>query len=277
MTTNTVTESDNDAEESYYSNSEKTINYYYTEEVFLIEKENITYKIIYDSIDVSNVTKTMNNITFENFNSNIKDSNYYKDAYAQYVASIGEVFFIKVSTKGEIKEVYGIEKIFEKIKSKVSFKPTDSDLSKSKREFGDDALKSVLQQQFLIFPDKNIGKDLKWERNYDTEILYFQATNNLNYKITDAFKYNDEVLVKIEASLTTNLSKKDAKIEGLNYKVEDFSSEGKGMIIFNASRSCTYHKETATQIEIIMDVSDSEGYMKTKESVSTHMKVSLLN
>jgi hypothetical protein len=277
MTAQTKQDEESDAEDFPEEDSDQIITYYYTEEVFTVNKNIVTYKIIFDSIMVSYNSKVNNQLLNANFSSNVQDSFYYKADFIQYISVINESFYIKVTTKGKIEEVYGLEKVYEKMFKAFGDTLTEFDKSIIKESFGNDAIKSVLQQQFQILPEKEISiADLNWHRSYDTDILYFPAKNNLNYKIVDAIKENEDVIITINALLSTDILKKTAREEDVEYKMEQFNQEGEGVININLNRGCVIKKETATSIQVILKMQSGGVSMKSKQIVETHMKVELL-
>ncbi|MBK7446450.1 MAG: hypothetical protein IPJ45_10660 [Ignavibacteria bacterium] len=258
--------------------SAQDINYYYTEEVNDVSSAGIiTYKIKFDSINVLSSVSTSDSSVSMIYNSNIKDSVYAKPDFIQYNSIMNEEFYARVSPNGEITETYGLEKVYENM-----FKALGDTLSMEQKEslkesFGKDAIKAVLQQQFQMFPEKEVYQDSSWTRSYETQILIFPVKNILSYKLKDIKTENNQTLLTIDADLSVDFIEKELKEKQMTYKVEDVKTGGKGNIVFNLTKGCTAKKETTTNIELGMKISAGGQSVKTTQNVLTELKVELLN
>lgn len=256
---------------------DQTTYYYYRQEVTDTANGVTTFKVTFDSISV----------VFENrlpgdsvqkvvYNSNVKDSIYGKPDFVQYNSTIGEPFNITVSPKGEIGDVYGLQKIYDKIFKGFGDTLKEADKSQIKESFGNEAIKSVLQQQFQIFPETEVVKDSAWTRSYDTQLLVFPGRNSLSYKIIDVKTENGETIVTIDADLSTTLLKDEVKDKQATYKVENSSFNGKGTILFNLTRGFVVKKETTTKIDLTLKLTGGGQSMSSTQNVTTQMNVNIL-
>jgi len=256
--------------------SEQVINYYYTQEVTDVVDGVTTFKVKYDSINVTSSVKTKDSVMSVSYNSNVKDSMYSKPDFVQYNAVIGEYFSITVSAKGEIVEVFNLSKIYDKIFKAFGDTLREADKSQIKESFGNEAIKSVMQQQFQIFPDTEVVKDSMWTRSYETNLLVFPGRNDLKYRLTDIKTENGETILTIQADLGTTLLQDEVKDKQATYKVEKSDFSGKGTITFNLTRGCVVRKETGTKIDLTLKLSGGGQSMKSTQNVSTVMNVGLL-
>lgn len=276
MTAKTSTKENSPMTNKQDLTQDQTIQYYYTQEVSDIVDGVVTYKVKYDSISVvTGLTQKDSSISAK-YNSNVKDSMYSKADFIQYNAIIGENFFIRVTAKGEITDVYGLEKVYEKMFKAFGDTLKEADKAQVKESFGNDAIKSVMQQQFQIFPDNEVVKDSSWTRSYDTQLLVFPGRNSLKYKITDVKTENGETILTIDADLNTELLKDEMKDKTVTYKVENSSFNGKGTIVFNLSKGCVVKKETTTKIDLSLKMSGGGQSMSSVQNVTTNMNVNLL-
>jgi hypothetical protein len=255
---------------------DQTISYYYTQEVNDVVDGVITYKVKFDSIGVVTSVSTKDSSLKAFYNSNVKDSMYSKPDFIQYNSIIGENFFIRVTGKGEITDVYGLEKVYEKMFKAFGDTLKEADKSQIKESFGNDAIKSVLQQQFQIFPDNEVVKDSAWTRSYETQLLVFPGRNSLSYKITDIKTENGETILTIDADLATEILKDELKDKTVTYKVENSSFNGKGTIHFNLTKGCVVKKETTTKIDLTLKMSGGGQSMSSTQNVTTNMNVNIL-
>jgi hypothetical protein len=256
---------------------DQTINYYYTQEVTDTANGVTTYKVTYDSISVvfSNMT-SKDSVQTVTYNSNVKDSMYSKAEFIQYNSIIKEPFNITVSPKGEIGDVYGLQKIYDKMFKAFGDTLKEADKQQVKESFGNEAIKSVLQQQFQIFPENEVVKDSAWTRSYDTQLLVFPGRNSLSYKITDIKTENGETILTIDADLSTTLLKDEMKDKNVTYKVENSAFNGKGIIHFNLTRGFVVKKETTTKIDLTLKLTGGGQSMESTQNVTTNMNVNIL-
>ncbi len=256
---------------------EQTISYYYSEEVADTSNGVTTYKVKYDSISVVTTVPVSKDSTIRVvYNSNVKDSMYSKPDFIQYNSIIGEPFSITVSPKGEVGDIYGLQKIYDKMFKAFGDTLKEQDKAQIKESFGNDAIKSVLQQQFQIFPDNDVVKDSTWTRSYDTQLLVFPGRNSLSYKITNVKVENGETILTIDADLSTQLLKDEMKDKTVTYKVENSSFNGKGLILYNLTRGCVVKKETTTKIDLSLKMSGGGQSMTSTQNVTTNMNVNII-
>ena len=256
---------------------DQTTYYYYRQEVTDTANGVTTFKVTFDSISVVFENKLPgDSIQKVVYNSNVKDSIYSKPDFVQYNSTIGEPFNITVSPKGEIGDVYGLQKIYDKIFKGFGDTLKEADKSQIKESFGNEAIKSVLQQQFQIFPDNEVVKDSAWTRSYDTQLLVFPGRNSLSYKILDVKTENGETIVTIDADLSTTLLKDEVKDKQATYKVENSSFNGKGTILFNLTRGFVVKKETTTKIDLTLKLTGGGQSMSSTQNVTTQMNVNIL-
>jgi len=257
--------------------STQDILYYYTEEVNDVSSAGIvTYKVKFDSISIASSVSTSDSSLSLKYNSNVKDSVYSKPDFIQYNSIMNEEFFARVSQNGEISEIYGMEKIYENMFKALGDTLTTEQKQTLKESFGNDAVKAVLQQQFQMFPEKEVYLDSSWTRSYETQILIFPVKNILSYKLKEVKEENKQVLLAIEAELAVEFIEKELKDKSMTYKVEDAKTGGKGNINFNLTRGCVTLKETNTNIDLNMKISAGGQSMKTFQNVVTELKVELL-
>lgn len=258
--------------------STQDINYFYTEEVNDVADGSgiITYKIKFDSINIVSTVSSADSSIKIVYNSNVKDSVYSKPDFIQYNSIMNEDFFARVSPKGEISEIYGLEKVYENMFKALGDTLNDSQKESLKSSFGKDAIQAVLQQQFQIFPESQVSLDSTWSRSYESRIMIFPVRNSLNYKLVEVKDVNNQYTLKIDADLTADFLEKDVKEEKMSYKVEEAETGGKGMIEYNLSRGCVTKKQTSTNISIGMKISAGGQSVKTKQEVNTALNIDLL-
>ena len=257
--------------------SSQDINYFYTEEVNDVASTGIiTYRINFDSITITSTVSSADSSMKVNYNSNIKDSIYSKPDFIQYNSIMHEDFYARVSPQGEITEIYGLEKVYENMFKSLGDTLNASQKESLKSSFGKEAIQSVLQQQFQIFPETPVYKDSTWNRTYETQLMIFPVKNVLNYKLNDITEANNQFTAKIGADLSVDFIQKEIKEDKMSYKVEDAKTGGKGVIEFNLSKGCVTSKQTNTNIEISLKISAGGQNVTTSQTVTTALDIRLL-
>lgn len=257
--------------------STQDINYFYSEEVTDISSSGIiTYKIVFDSINIISTASSDDSTMSMSYNSNIKDSVFSQPDFIQYNAIMNEEFFARVSPQGEISEVYGLETVYDKMFKALGDTLTMEQKESLKDSFGKDAIKAVLQQQFQMFPQSEVYKDSTWTRSYETQILIFPVRNILSYKLKDVKEENNQTLLTIDAELAVEFIQKELKEKKMSYMIEDAKTGGKGVIVYNLTNGCVTNKQTSTNIDLNMKISAGGQSVKTTQNVSTELNVSLI-
>jgi hypothetical protein len=258
--------------------SEQVMTYYYSQEVSEISGAGvITYKMKYDSIIITSKVSSNDSSITQVYNSNIKDSINSLPDFIQYNALIGQEFKMRVSSLGEIYDVYELEKIHENIFKALGDTLSPQDKATIKESMGTDAIKNIVQNQFQKFRGGDIYKDSSWTFSVETSLLVFPIKNILNYKVKDFQITNGEVIANIEANLGIDFINKEQKDKsGLNVKIVDSKTGGTGTIAFNLSRGCIMKKETSTNILLDLKLSAKGQSAKSVQNLSTSLSVELL-
>ena len=84
-----------------------------------------------------------------------------------YAALVGESFEIKISPQGLVGELKGTEVIIDKIVAKLNIPdgPQKTFFEQNlKNEFGDKAMKEMMQNMFAIWPENAVGVGDSWEK-----------------------------------------------------------------------------------------------------------------
>jgi hypothetical protein len=250
------------------------INYYYTKVVDNIEPSGIiTYKVTYDSI---NINSQMGEQTL-NYNSNVNDSVKNNPAFLQYNAVINEPFYIRVSSTGEVTDVYGLEKIHDNLFKALGDTLKEEDKASIKEAFGKESIKEVQQQEYQMVPDAPVYIDSSWIKSYNTQILFFDVVNSAQYTLKGIEDKDGKKIANIEAKLVVEFLNKEVKERGVKFTIEKTETSGSGKIAFDLSRGCITNKETTTNLNLEMRMSAQGQSAKSEQKVQTFLTVTLLN
>jgi hypothetical protein len=258
--------------------SEQIMTYYYSQDVSEISSSGVvTYKMKYDSIIITSKISRSDSSLTQIYNSNIKDSVHMMPDFIQYNALIGEEFKLRVSALGEIYDVYELEKIHNNIFKALGDTLSPQEKATIKESMGSDAIKSIIQNQFQKFRGGDVYKDSTWTFNVETSLLVFPIKNILNYKVKDYQVANGDVIANIEANLGIDFISKEQKDKsGLNVKIVDSKTGGKGNVVFNLTKGCIVKKETTTNILLDLKISAKGQSAKSMQNLTTSLSVELL-
>lgn len=274
VTAKTFTTEKSPATENKEFSQNNEINYFYTKEVTDVDNNGIvTYKVKFDSIII---TAKMDTIEVK-YNSNAHDSVRNNPAFFQYNSVVNENFYIRVSSEGEITDVYGMEKIYENLFKALGDTLKEEEKMTIKESFGKESIKEVLQQEYQIFPKNEIHADSSWVKSYTTQVLFFDVVNSAKYTLKGFEDKNNQKLANIEASLIVDFLTKEVKEKGVKFKIENAETSGQGKIVVNLSRGCITNKETTTTLKLELSLSAQGQSAKTHQAVTTNLIVTLLN
>ncbi len=250
------------------------INYYYSKEVNDVDASGIiSYKVNFDSI---NITSSMGDQSIK-YNSSINDSIRQNPAFIQYNAVIGNPFYIRVSSQGEITDVYGMEKIYEVLFKSLGDTLKEKDKQEIRQSFGEESIKEILQQEYQICPSTPIAVDSNWTKSFNTTVLFFEVVNNAKYTLKSIEDKNNQKIANVEAALIVEFKSKEVKERGMHIKIENSETSGSGKISINLNRGCIAFKETNTNLKLDLKLSAQGQTANSTQAVTTNLTVTLLN
>jgi hypothetical protein len=211
------------------------------------------------------------------YNSNINDSVKNNPAFIQYNAVIREPFYIRVSSAGEITDVYGLEKIHENLFHALGDTLKEEDKMTIKESFGKESVKEVLQQEYQMVPSYPVEVDSSWIKSYNTQIMFFEVVNSAQYTLKSLEDKEGKKIANIEATLVVEFLNKEIKERGIKFTIEKSETTGNGKITFDISRGCIANKETSTTLNLDLRMSAQGQSAKSGQKVVTNMMVTLLN
>ncbi len=256
--------------------STENINYYYSEQVIEISSsEIITYKIKFDSIIVI-TTDSSDSEEKTIYNSNMRNYVWNQPDFIHFGNFIDEEFFARVSFKGEITSIYGMEKMYENLFTALGDTLNADQKEALKNSFDQEYFKNIFQSQFQIFPEKPIYLDSSWIRTYDSEIIVFPIRNVFKYMINDIKQNNEQYIINVNAVLSTNVLKKNIKDKDINYKLENSRFTGKSNYEYNLSKGCLVNKHSDTIIELNIKISDKKDSVQSYYTIKQSLSINLL-
>lgn len=250
------------------------INYYYSKEVTEIDAGGvISFKVNFDSITISSQMDDQG----IKYNSNVNDSIKQNPAFMQYNAVINNPFYIRVSSGGEISDVYGLEKVYENLFKSLGDTLKESDKQSIKEQFGEESIKEILQQEYQIAPPNPISVDSSWTKSYTTTLIFFEVVNNAKYVLKSVENKDGQSIANIEAMLNVEFKNKEVTEKGMKVAIENSETGGSGKISINLNRGCVVSKETTTNLKLVLKLSAQGQTANSTQGVVTNLSLQLLN
>ncbi|MCX6149836.1 MAG: DUF6263 family protein [Ignavibacteriales bacterium] len=231
-------------------NLKQTISYIFELNVTDVDAD----KVMDIKINLSSVNLTADangqKITYQ---SGTKMDSLQRLKFLEYEAVVNNPFAIRLDQKGEILEIYRVDKIVNKFLTLQGLK--DSVTIEQKKQFqtniSETALKPLIQQIFRTLPKNKVGKDSTWTNQYTTRLGVFEIDNIAKYKLTDFAKLNDERLAVVDAGLDIVARGKNKVSEnGVNYDFKKPEATGSGTIYFNLNKGCIEKSKTSTTLKM---------------------------
>ena len=212
-----------------------------------------------------------------NYESDTNTDSAERNKYAEYESLINSEIGVRVSKKGELVEVFRVDKILAKFLSIKGL--TDSVNTQQKDQLRtnmvEGAIKPLLFQIFRTMPDHQLAKDSTWTFPQPaTQFMVYQIQNTNTYKITGIEKYNGDKLAVIEGGIESKITGNDkASDRGIDYTFTKPTTSAGGKIYFNITEGCLQKAKTYTKVDInyTMEAKTPQGKQKgTRKEIITN-------
>lgn len=238
------------------------------------KNNNITMQYKYKSIKLT----TDSNGQASSYNSkNASDNN--SEAGEIYSGFIGKSFSVKVNKTGKILEVNGVGSILNSVVDKINTSEGQKQTIKNTlaQSFGDNAIKSTLQQSMNYYPNKSVNVGDTWENKYNLNMMFPIAINS-KYKLVSAD--NDKYTLNVKSSLVADSKGKASNIMGVQAKVKlngtmngnvnidkdnGFISNGTLKETVKGNMDMLPSSEVPTEISLPMTITENVTYKTTKQ------------
>jgi len=198
-----------------------------------------------------------------------------KMKFAEYEAMVNNQFRLRVSSLGEVKDVYSVDKIFsnylELRNMQDSIKTDQKDIVKNDMVNG--ILKPLMGQIIREMPTKQMNKDSSWTYSKAAiPMLIFQMQYTNIYTVENLELLDGDKLAVIGGTIKTNITgDPNYSEQGINYVFERPVSSANGKVYFNLDKGLVQKSKTETRMETAysMEMQTPQGLMKgnTKEVI----------
>ena len=207
-----------------------------------------------------------------NYQSGVTPDSIAKTQFSEYEAIINNPFRVRVSTNGEIKDIYSLDKIVEKYLNLKNYSDSVTVDQKDmlRNQMIEGALKPILIQVFRKLPDKSLAKDSTWTHNQPpSKFLVFQLHNTNIYKVMSLDEMGSSKIAVLDAGLITKVSGNNTyKQQGVSYVFKKPHTKASGKIFFNVTNGYVQKSKTKTDVNISFKIN-----RKTSKGNQTGSKV----
>ena len=238
-------------------------------------KQKTTYVFEMEVVDVDtdsimDIKAQINSVNLEadangqkfTYNSEANLDSSERKQYMEYEAILKIPFYFRLNPKGEITEIYRVDKILNKFLELQNLEDSVTADMKKQLQYNitEGALKPLLVQMFRILPTNPVAKDSVWTNKYTSQLAVFQIFNTAKYKIIDFEKSNDSKYAVIDAGLDIVAKGKNKVSEkGINYDFKTPEADANGKIYFNLAKGLIEKSKTTTKLKLTMAMSMPKG------------------
>lgn len=189
-------------------------------------------------------------------------------------------FSARLSSTGEVLDIYRSDKIIDKIVENAQRKPSFEERAAIKTDIDMGLLRPLIQQIFRLMPDKSVNVDSTWEQTYPLQLSVFDIQNTAKYKVTKIFESNGNKLVEVLGTLSIQSAGKTDHTEGnITYKFMKPKATGYGKIFYDLDKKVVRNSTTDVTFELTVNMSqkgDPRVY-KRVDKIQTKNTLVLLN
>lgn len=219
------------------------------------EDKNVTICYKYDSVKISQESLGKKMI----YDSNQPDEN--NPLSPIYGSMVGKDFTVKMDNKGRVLDIRGLDTI---LNSMVDNIPGTQEQKKALKaslaqSFGDDAIKSMIEQSMNYYPPQNVKIGDVWETKYDLKIMFPMTIAN-KWKLLSE---KDGLLnVDVQSSIEANTKNGAMDFMGVKAKVK-MNGDCTGTLAINKDTGLIQNGEFAQNINGEIELLSNESVPKT--------------
>ncbi len=192
--------------------------------------------------------------------------------FAEFQAMYNNPFSVRFNKKGEVLEVYKVDKIsnkFLELRGAIDTIKTE-DKNLVKQDLINSVLNPLITQIFRKIPDKEVYKDSTWEISQKPLALMVYQINYVNkYTLESVEKLKDDRIAVIDAGINFTYSgQSKVSQENVSYNFQKPISTAEGKIFFNVDKGIQIKSRTKTRLEITytMEANTPKGKQKGKRT-----------
>jgi hypothetical protein len=272
----------NTSSENTHSMGEKSqttkTNILYKISGHVIDKDttgDIDIKFTFNNIKISADLGTQGSISFDS--ENPADSAKRKmPAFLEHTALLNNDFFARLTSRGEIIEIYRLDNIIKKLLGPNPEKIDDKVKTQIRANL-QNQLKNIIQQIYQLLPDKIVKIDSSWNRSYIEKIAFLDVNNTATYTLKEIVRSSGSDIAKISAKLTSEpVGKRTVEDQGVKYNIEKPVITGGGSIEFNLEKGLVLVRDITYSVNMVMSMTKGAQSSKITTNALNRVKVELL-
>ncbi len=252
----------------------QTIKYKFAIDILSVSSDKIAdVSINIGSIDL----KASYNGQTVTYNSNMVLPDDEKMQYLEYETLKNSTYKAKINDKGQILNIYFLDKIIERMAAiqKYEQKLTDQEKAGVAENLSALLIKPLTQHLFRILPEKEVAIDSSWQYRYPSSLATFQIENIASFRLANVFEIDNNKIAEFSAALNIKASGDNTYTEkNIHYYFDKPVVTGSGTIRFNIDTGQLVNSNTTTRIETqgIVEATDDKG--KTEKASRKDITVS---
>jgi len=249
--------------------------YFFTQEVTDInEKGIITYKVKFDSVQIT--IKQDTNKVF--YNSNVNDSNRTNPLFFSYSAVVGQPFKFRLAPDGKIIELIELEEIKAAYMKLLPDTLTEAQKEKDyAQNFDPESLRGLLEEELVRFKTEYVDVDQPYQFTDDETLLVFKTKTTRQYKINEIKEETGKLLVMMTGELNVEFATKEYMEKGEKMKLDNYETKGVSNITIDLARGIIVKKEVNVPLNIDVTLSAKGESVSVKRKNQKKATLTLLN
>ncbi|MBM4174720.1 MAG: hypothetical protein FJ213_00885 [Ignavibacteria bacterium] len=203
-----------------------------------------------------------------------------KRKYMNFDVLAGVDFAARISSTGEILDIFKTDKILEKIVKEAPKEPTAAEKAQLRNDIQQAVIRPLVQQIFKNTTDKKMNIDSSWTLNYPSQISVFEMENVAQYKLKNFYEKDNSKLAEVDAQLTVkSKGKSEFSEQGVNYNFEKPKTSGSGKLYFDLDRKCIKRAVSDVSFEMTLKMKEVKTGKEAKriDKIETRNLTELLN
>jgi hypothetical protein len=267
LTTNINSSQSIESDTSFTTSSNQKVTYTFRMEVLSVDNNNIAdISIKFNSIIAS---AEMDGDKLE-YDSKYIYSSRERLLYADYEAIKGKSFSVRVSSIGEVLNIYNASKIVNELISIQSQgqKVTAEQRKAFEQGFTEQGLAPIVQQLFKTLTYDKVGINSQWIHRYPSVLGSFQVENIATFQVKEFYAEKEDSLAKLNAHLSVSWTgQNQVQEQGVNYTFSDPNISGFGTITFNLSEGWVENSESTVRMEMEMKADSFDSNQKPMRAI----------
>lgn len=199
--------------------------------------------------------------------------------FQRYTALIGQKATMKVTPRGEILDITGLEPIADKLLNSLKDSLTAEQRTFVMREVAVNAYAMIHKQEFQVYPEKPLDSTRTWKASYPAPLAgLFPTENTVTYKLENVLMRKNRQVAQITATLHSKVLEKKRANEHGSIVLDNGGLSGGSEHLVDLQEGYTIFKKYNLTVNMEVSATDNKTKQKqtTKQQTSSDITVELL-